>query len=497
MDSEHSWADLPAEAKRQQRFQIFTNPQLPFVSPEAEAAYKERAARMRDAIFLEKAPDRVPVTTLNQFYPAHRAGFTPHEVMYDQEKAAEAWVGYAHSLEPDAMVGSAIAAGGAGPIFDALDYKLFSWPGHGVPETASFQYVEKEWMRPEEYDDLIDDPTDFILRTYIPRTNGALSGLAKLDAPFGMTQLCGADFWVAGWGDPELQEAVSKLMEAGKRAAAWAGATIGLDMRLMSEGFPSHPGLVTWAPFDFLGDTLRGTRGIVTDLYRYPEKVLEACDRLLPVLLKYITRKAAPFVPPTVFIPLHKGADGFMNDEQFRTFYWPTLRKMCLGLIEHGLVPYVFAEGSYNSRLEIIRGPAAGTHDLALRPDRHGEGQGGTRRRRLHRGECPAVSAATRHGRPGDRLLPHAHRAGEGPGRLHPGRGRRERTRPRRRTSRPWCRRRSSTGRTKRTNCRLLGLTTSGREGYRSSYDQEDHRPLLREKERQQRALPQGRPHGG
>ena len=211
-------------------------------------------------------------------------------------------------------------------------------------------------------------------------------------------------------------------MEAGKRAAAWAGATIGLDMRLMSEGFPSHPGLVTWAPFDFFGDTLRGTRGIVTDLYRYPEKVLEACDRLLPVLLKYLTRKAAPFVPPTVFIPLHKGADGFMNDEQFRTFYWPTLRKMCLGLVEQGLVPYIFAEGSYNSRLEIIRDLPPGRTIWHFDPDRHGEGQGGTRWRRLHRGEASRCSAATRHGRPGDGLLPHAHRAGEGQGRLHPGR---------------------------------------------------------------------------
>ena len=65
-------------------------------------------------------------------------------------------------------------------------------------------------------------------------------------------------------------------------------------------------------------------------------------------------------MPPTVFIPLHKGADGFMNEEQFRTFYWPTLRKMCLGLIEQGLVPYLFAEGAYNSRLHIIRDLPAG-----------------------------------------------------------------------------------------------------------------------------------------
>ena len=355
MDRQRPWVDLSVDEKLQTRFQIFNSPNLPFVSPKAEAGYEARAARLTDAFLLRKTPDRVPVTTLNQFYPGYRAGLTPYDVMYGQEKAAEAWLGYAQAMEPDAVVGPAIAAAGAGPIFDALEFKLFSWPGRGVPKEAGFQYVEKEWMLPEEYDELIDDPTDFLLRTYIPRTNGALTGLAKLDAPFGMVQLCGADFWVAGWGDPELQGAVSKLMEMGTQAAAWAKATIGVDMRLMAEGFPSHPGRVTWAPFDFLGDTLRGTRGIVTDLYRYPEKVLEACRRLVPVLLKHVTRKAAPYVPPTVFVPLHKGADGFMNDEQFRTFYWPTLREICLGLIENGLVPYLFAEGAYDSRLEIVR----------------------------------------------------------------------------------------------------------------------------------------------
>jgi uroporphyrinogen-III decarboxylase len=54
------------------------------------------------------------------------------------------------------------------------------------------------------------------------------------------------------------------------------------------------------------------------------------------------------------FIPLHKGADAFMSDEQFNTFYWPTLRKVLLGLIDQGLIPFLFAEGRYNTRLEAI-----------------------------------------------------------------------------------------------------------------------------------------------
>jgi uroporphyrinogen-III decarboxylase len=54
------------------------------------------------------------------------------------------------------------------------------------------------------------------------------------------------------------------------------------------------------------------------------------------------------------FIPLHKGADGFMSQEQFRTFYWPSLRKLIIGLVNEGLVPQLFAEGAYNDRLEMI-----------------------------------------------------------------------------------------------------------------------------------------------
>ena len=43
-----------------------------------------------------------------------------------------------------------------------------------------------------------------------------------------------------------------------------------------------------------------------------------------------------------------------MSADMFRTFYWPTLRKVIIGLINEGMVPLLFAEGSYNDRLDII-----------------------------------------------------------------------------------------------------------------------------------------------
>ena len=124
---------------------------------------------------------------------------------------------------------------------------------------------------------------------------------------------------------------------------------------LMSLGFPGYWGGATKAPFDILGDTLRGTRGVILDLFRRPEKVLAACDRLTQVAIDFVFRRpgGGP-ATPVIFIPLHKGADGFMSDEQFQTFYWPSLRATLMGLIDEGLIPFLFAEGRYGSRLEAI-----------------------------------------------------------------------------------------------------------------------------------------------
>jgi uroporphyrinogen-III decarboxylase len=58
---------------------------------------------------------------------------------------------------------------------------------------------------------------------------------------------------------------------------------------------------------------------------------------------------------PMLFIPMHKGDDMFMSDQQFETFYWPTYQRMLNALIEEGFVPAPIVDGTYNRRLEYIR----------------------------------------------------------------------------------------------------------------------------------------------
>jgi hypothetical protein len=352
--ADKAWKDMTPAERRADRIEKWRNPGAPFASAQAEADYKARVNRLISAINLEK-PDRVPVSITAGWWPATRAGITPYEAMHDAARAAQAWVDFNLEFKLDAMV-SPILQTTPASVFETLDYRLYSWPGHGVAKDVGYQYNEKEWMLPEEYDHLSSDPTDYMLRVYLPRTVGAFAGFSGLSSFFDFVELPFLSGHMGGWGSPEMADGLERLTKTAKMIGKWAGATFAKIGELVTLGFPAYWGGATKAPFDILGDTLRGTRGIVTDLYRRPDKVVAACERLTQVAIDFVTKRPGPGpATPVIFIPLHKGADGFMSDEQFRKFYWPSLRATLLGLIDEGLIPFLFAEGGYGSRLEVIR----------------------------------------------------------------------------------------------------------------------------------------------
>lgn len=120
-------------------------------------------------------------------------------------------------------------------------------------------------------------------------------------------------------------------------------------------GYPVIIGGTTKAPFDLIADTLRGTKGALLDMYKRPDLLQKAMERLTPLAISQGVRGARASGNPVVFIPLHKGSDEFMSDKQFETFYWPTLRALIEGLVQEGCIPYVFAEGSFNKRLGYLK----------------------------------------------------------------------------------------------------------------------------------------------
>jgi uroporphyrinogen-III decarboxylase len=126
-------------------------------------------------------------------------------------------------------------------------------------------------------------------------------------------------------------------------------------------GFPALTGGTAFAPFDTIGDGLRGTQAIMRDMYRQPEKLLAALDVVANLTIKSVLSSPGAARGMRVWFPLHKGADGWMSQKQFDTFYWPQLKKVMDAFINEGLQITLFAEGSYNTRLESVTDFPKGT----------------------------------------------------------------------------------------------------------------------------------------
>ncbi len=346
------WAELSPEEKRAERFkQWLSPPGVQFSSPEAEKLYKERVTRFIKALQLEE-PDRVPCVLPVSNYPAYYAGYDLKTVMYDYDKLSQAWLKFLHDFDADTFIPPALIP--PGKALEAVDYKLYKWPGHGIAgDTTSYQCVESEWMKAEEYDVLIEDPSDFWLRTYLPRIFGALKPFTQLPSLRTFEEIATTSF--IPFGLPDVQAGFNALMEAGREALKWIGVVGAVAAQSTAAGFPGIMSGLAKAPFDTLGDTLRGTQGIMMDMFQRPDKLHEAMDRIAPLAIRTAIGSVLPGAAPLIFMPLHKGADGFMSDQQYRTFYWPSLKRVIMAMVNEGIMPILFAEGSYNQRLEVIK----------------------------------------------------------------------------------------------------------------------------------------------
>ena len=325
---------------------------IPFVSPEAKALYRGRVTLYRDAIQMKKTPARIPVCPSAGSFPIEYAGISWHEAMYDYGKLSYAWQKYHDDFNPDGYNAPRNIV--PGKALDLLGLKLYRWAGGGLRHDQEYQFVEKEYMADDEYYDLIDDPTGFFMTTYFPRICSQLEPLQKLPLLPPIHELPVIPSGLIPFGLDDVGEALADLTAAGKEVHKWLAEVKKINILAMSKGKPGFSAGFSKAPFDVIGDSLRGTKGVLLDMFRHPDELIEACERLVPFMIKFgaTACRAAGHVMP--FIPLHKGADTFMSEEQFKTFYWPSLRKVIIGLINEGVVPQLFVEGGYNRRLEII-----------------------------------------------------------------------------------------------------------------------------------------------
>ena len=348
------WAQLTPEQKRQRRLDNFLNPQgLTFVSEKAKGDYKLRAQRLVDVYDVQE-PDRVPINLPVGNLPYTHYGINFRTAMYDYDKAVAACKKFNAEFAEELEYWASPMMTTPGKILDLLDYKLYSWPGHKLGENVpSFQFMEAEYMKQDEYDALMLDPSDYWMRTYLPRVFGTLEPLRMFRPMTDMVEIVNM-VQLMPLASPEMQDMLQKLMDVGKEFQKMMKAFAALGPSGAANGYPVAFGAFCKAPFDTLGDTLRGTQPILKDMYRRPDKLLEALDVVADFTIKSVL--TAPNVANIFMVtyPLHKGADGWMSQKQFDTFYWPSLKKVMDAFIKEGLIQNMFAEGGYNTRLETV-----------------------------------------------------------------------------------------------------------------------------------------------
>ncbi len=350
-----NWTQMTPEEKRQYRLnRTLDTTGMNFPTPEAEKAYKVRQQRMVD-VYNVKEPDRVPCSVPVGSLALKMYGVTAYDAMYNPEKAyaaaAKFNAKYGAELETNAM-----PWGMPGKVLELLDYKLYAWPGHGLAKDgSSWQFVEGEYMTPDEYDDLILDPTDFWIRKYLPRAFGILEPMRMFQPFTNITENVHVMQFMP-LATPPVQEMLQKMLEVGKEFNRSQQATMKAMGGMRGGGGGMGIGGVTFAkaPFDIIGDTLRGTTGIMKDTFRYPQKLLKALDVVADFQIHTILKTPGFDTMTMVTYPLHKGADGWMSQKAFDTFYWPSLKKVMDALIKEGLIQSMFAEGGYNTRLDYI-----------------------------------------------------------------------------------------------------------------------------------------------
>ncbi len=299
-----------------------------------EKLYAERLNRYVTAMRNEK-PDRVPIRPFVAEFTAKYCGYTSQEVSYDYEKAFAAARRCAADFDWDAVVGNMVYGWMA--LVHAIGLKYYAVPGVDVPANTAFQYKEppddNAWMRPDEYDQLIEDPTGYLFNVWLPRVSSDVSPM----------------------GQPTSMRNNLSFLKGGIAMFQYFGGFGVQAERLRKEsGTVSAISGILKAPFDIIADKLRGYKGLCMDMYRQPAKVQAACEAMAPHLLHVAMSGADPTKNVPIGLWMHRGCVPFLSPPQFEKFYWPTLKWITEELWRHGHQVLYYAEGEWNPNLKYI-----------------------------------------------------------------------------------------------------------------------------------------------
>jgi hypothetical protein len=302
------------------------------MATDMEKRYNERLKRYTTALRNGK-PDMIPIRPFVAEFTAKHAGYDCQQVTHDYNLAFDAACKCAADFDWDAIVANMVYVWTG--LTEAIGTNYYAVPGISLAPETGFQYREPKpenaFMKPEEYDLLIEDPTGFLFNTWLPRVSNDVveigqpntfrNNLSFLKGGMAMMQ------YFTAFG-PQIQ----RMREESGTVSAIAG--------------------ILKAPLDIIADKMRGYLGLCDDLFERPDKVLAACEALMPHLLHVALSGADPDKNVPITIWMHRGCVPFISHEQFDKLFWPTLKPIILEIWKRGHQVLFYAEGKWGHHLD-------------------------------------------------------------------------------------------------------------------------------------------------
>jgi len=281
-------------------------------------------------------PDMIPIRPFAAEFTAKYAGYTCQEVTHDFNKAFAAVRKCAVDFDWDAVVSNMVYVWTG--LTQAIGLKYYGVPGIDIPSDTGFQYIEppeeKAFMKPDEYDQLIEDPTGFLFNVWLPRVSTDVSAIDESTTVGSYRN--NMSFLKGGMAMLTYFNAFGKQNELLRTESGTVSAISG----------------ILKAPFDIIADKLRGYLGLVSDVLERPKKVLAACEALMPHLTHVALSGADPDKNVPIGLWMHRGCVPFFSQEHFDKFYWPTLKPIIEEIWAHGHQVLFYAEGDWNAHLK-------------------------------------------------------------------------------------------------------------------------------------------------
>jgi len=299
--------------------------------------FEDRLGRYTCAMRNEKA-DMIPLRPFAAELTGLFGNKNCQQMTHDYNEAFEAVISFCKEFEFDAVVPNMVYVWTG--LTQALGLKYYGIPGIDIKKEVAFQYLEpseeESFMKEDEYDELIDDPTAFLYNKWLPRVSTKIAS-----------------------GTKEKNSLYTNNLALVKSSMAMLGYfnAFGAQCQRMKDETQTPCAIagIFKAPLDILADKLRGYLGLTMDIIEQPEKVLKACEALMPHLCNTGLSSADPSKTLPIAFWMHRGCKPFVSDGIFESMYWATTKPIIEEFYRNGHQTLFYAEGDWKFHLDSFR----------------------------------------------------------------------------------------------------------------------------------------------